>query len=108
MQVKYQLIWNKPSAGLGMGDYRSKHEPFFYANVKDQTPNFYGDRTNTSVIDFQKTDEQLMRWVKKQREAEKDNIIQKQAEKINELQNIIVRHHDLLTQIVEKLNKPSI
>lgn len=72
MQVKYQLIWNKPSAGLGMGDYRSKHEPFFYANVKDQTPNFYGDRTNTSVIDFQKTDEQLLRWAKKQREAEKE------------------------------------
>lgn len=72
MEVRNQLIWNKPSAGLGMGHYRSKHEPFFYAHVKDQTPNFYGDRTNTTVIDFQKTDEQLLKWVKQQRDAEKD------------------------------------
>ena len=72
MEVKTQLIWNKPHAGLGMGHYRSKHEPFFYAKVKDQTPNFYGDRTNTTVIDFQKTDEQLMKWAKKQREADKE------------------------------------
>lgn len=33
-EVKYQLIWNKPHAGLGMGDYRAKHEPFFYATIK--------------------------------------------------------------------------
>jgi len=72
MIVKYQLIWNKPSAGLGMGHYRSKHEPFFYAQSKDNSPNFYGDRTNTSVIDFQKTDEQLVKWAKKQRDAEKE------------------------------------
>lgn len=72
MEVKTQLIWNKPSAGLGMGHYRAKHEPFFYAHVKDQAPNFYGDRTNTTIIDFQKTDEQLLKWVKKQRDAEKE------------------------------------
>ncbi len=72
MEVKAQLIWNKPHAGLGMGHYRSKHEPFFYAKVKDQTPNFYGDRTNTTIIDFQKTDEQLLKWAKKQREADKE------------------------------------
>lgn len=72
MQVKNQLIWNKPSAGLGMGHYRNKHEPFFYAKVKDQAPNFYGDRTNATVIDFQKTDEQLLKWAKKQHDAEKE------------------------------------
>lgn len=72
MAVRSQLIWNKPSAGLGMGHYRGKHEPFFYAQVKDQTPNFYGDHSNASVIDFQKTDEQLLKWAKKQREAEKE------------------------------------
>ncbi len=55
-----------------MNEYRAKHEPFFYARVKDQSPNFYGDRTNTTVIDFQKTDEQLLKWAKKQRDAEKD------------------------------------
>ncbi len=72
MEVKTQLIWNKPSAGLGMGHYRAKHEPFFYAHVKDQTPNFYGDRTNTTIVDFQKTDEQLLKWAKKERDAEKE------------------------------------
>lgn len=55
-----------------MGHYRGKHEPFFYANVKDNTPNFYGDRTNASVIDFQKTDEQLAKWAKKQRQADSE------------------------------------
>jgi DNA modification methylase len=28
--VKNQLIWNKPSASMGWGDYRWKHEPFYY------------------------------------------------------------------------------
>lgn len=70
-EVKYQLIWNKPSAGLGMGDYRAKHEPFFYACVKGGDPLFYGDRTHTSVVDFHKTDAQLAAWAKKEREAEK-------------------------------------
>lgn len=71
MVVKSQLIWNKPHAGLGMNEYRAKHEPFFYATVKDEKPSFYGDRTNTTIIDFQKSDAQLTAWAKKQREAEK-------------------------------------
>ena len=67
-----QLIWNKPSAGLGGNAYRSKHEPFFYAGVKDKTIQFYGDRTHTSVVDFHKTEEQLIKWVKKQKQAESE------------------------------------
>lgn len=70
-EVKYQLIWNKPSARLGMGDYRCKHEPFFYSTFKKVKPLFYGDRTNTSVIDFQKTDAELSLWAKRQKDAEK-------------------------------------
>ena len=71
-EIRTQLIWNKPSAGMGMGDYRTKHEPFFYCNVKGTSPNFYGDRTNTTVVDFQKTDEQLAKWAKTVKQAEKD------------------------------------
>lgn len=71
MEVKSQLIWNKPHAGLGMNEYRAKHEPFFYATIKDEKPSFYGDRTHTTIIDFQKSDAQLTAWAKKQREAEK-------------------------------------
>lgn len=70
-QIQYQLIWNKPSAGLGMGDYRNKHEPFFYATVKGVKPLFYGDRRNTSIIDFQKSDAELAMWAKRQKDAEK-------------------------------------
>lgn len=72
MEVKYQLIWNKPSAGMGMGHYRNKHEPFFYAAVKDTSPNFYGDRTHTTVVDFQKTDAAMLKWMKDMREAEQN------------------------------------
>jgi len=70
-KVIYQLIWNKPAAGLGMGDYRSKHEPFFYAAVQGGDPLFYGDRTHSSVVNFQKSDSELAAWAKKEREAEK-------------------------------------
>lgn len=71
-EIRSQLIWNKPSGGLGMGDYRTKHEPFFYCGIKGTSPNFYGDRTNTSIVDFQKTDAQLLAWAKRQKQAEKD------------------------------------
>jgi DNA modification methylase len=72
LEIKNQLIWNKPMAALGWGDYRWKHEPFFYAGFKGTAPNFYGDRTHGTVIDFQKTDNQLANWAKRQKQAEKE------------------------------------
>lgn len=72
IEVITQLIWNKPSAGLGMNAYRAKHEPFFYAGVRGVTPQFYGDRTNATVWDFQKSDEQLAKWAKRQKAAEQE------------------------------------
>jgi site-specific DNA-methyltransferase (adenine-specific) len=71
-EIKNQLIWNKPMAALGWGDYRWKHEPFFYCAVKGNSPQFYGDRTHSTVIDFQKTDQQLMAWAKRQHIMEKE------------------------------------
>ncbi len=70
-EIKNQLIWNKPTVSMGWGNYRRKHEPFFYASAKGIPAIFYGDRTNTTVIDFQKTDTELAIWAKKQKEAEK-------------------------------------
>lgn len=70
IQIITQLIWNKPSAGLGANAYRGKHEPFFYAGVKGYTPQFYGDRTHASVIDLHKSEEQLLKWAKQQKAAE--------------------------------------
>lgn len=55
--IHTQLIWNKPSAGLGMNDYRTKHEPFYYCSLQD--PIFYGDRTNTTVINAPSLDKLL-------------------------------------------------
>ena len=71
-RVKNQLIWNKPSAGMGMGEYRRKHEPFFYCTVKDQNANFYGDRTNNTIWDFEPTEEQLAMWASKVKRLERE------------------------------------
>lgn len=68
--IKNQLIWNKPMSVLGWGDYHWKHEPFFYAIQKGQSSVFYGDRTHSTIWDFQKTDQELLNWAKKQKRAE--------------------------------------
>ena len=67
-EVKTQMIWNKPSATMGWADYRMKHEPFFYCGKEETT--FYGDRTGTSVWDFQKSDQELYNWAKRQKKME--------------------------------------
>jgi DNA modification methylase len=69
-EIKNQLIWNKPMAALGWGDYRWKHEPFFYAGKKKESPRFYGDRTRVTVWDFQKSEQDLLNWAKKQKRLE--------------------------------------
>lgn len=71
-RVKSQLIWNKPSAGLGMNEFRAKHEPFFYC-VNGKAP-FYGDRTNTTIWDFHKSVDKLVAWANNQLRAEKEGI----------------------------------
>lgn len=70
MEVKNQLIWNKPAAALGWGDYRWKHEPFFYCATKGKKVQFYGDRKHSTIWDFQKTDAQLFAWAQKMKRAE--------------------------------------
>jgi DNA modification methylase len=68
-QIDTQLIWNKPSAGMGMNDYRTKHEPFFYAYMSKKDKNFYGDRTGTTVWKIPRDDEKAFKWFKKQQES---------------------------------------
>jgi DNA modification methylase len=69
-EIKNQLIWNKPMSALGWGDYRWKHEPFFYAGKKGEKVQFYGDRTHSTVWDFQKTEQQLLNWARRQKKLE--------------------------------------
>jgi len=69
-EIRNQLIWNKPAAALGWGNYRWKHEPFFYAARTGEKINFYGDRTHATVWDFQKSETALLNWVRKEKKAE--------------------------------------
>lgn len=68
-RVKAQIIWNKPTASMGWGDYRWKHEPMFYCG-KEKTQ-FYGDRKHHTVIDIPKDDLKAIKWLRRQKELEK-------------------------------------
>lgn len=72
LEIRYQLIWNKPSAGLGMNEYRKKHEPFFYCGAKGQRPAFYGDRCNTTVVKWPDGDQEMLEYVQAMSRAEKE------------------------------------
>jgi DNA modification methylase len=63
--IDTQLIWNKPSAGMGMNHYRTKHEPFFYCSL-DKQKQFYGDRTGTTVWKVPSDLDKMQKWFEKQ------------------------------------------
>lgn len=44
------LIWYKDSLILGHCDYQISHEPCFYASKDGESPNWYGDRKQESVL----------------------------------------------------------
>lgn len=67
-EIDTQLIWNKPSAGMGMNDYRTKHEPFFYCGIGDKQ--FYGDRTGTTVWKIPDDEKKAFEWFKKHQALE--------------------------------------
>lgn len=48
------IIWAKNSLTLSQTDYQSQHEPCMYGWIKDGTHNFYGDRKQISVWNFDK------------------------------------------------------
>lgn len=50
--VKQELIWNKSSLVMGRQDYQWKHEPCLYGWKGGNSHNWYGDRKQTTVIDF--------------------------------------------------------
>jgi DNA modification methylase len=70
LEVRAQLIWNKPMAALGWGDYRWKHEPFFYGGKRETKLVFYGDRTHKTVFDFHESEKELIAWVKREKRLE--------------------------------------
>lgn len=52
LAVKQELIWNKNSLVVGWQDYQWKHEPCLYGWKGTGTHNWYGDRKQTTVIDW--------------------------------------------------------
>lgn len=51
---KQELIWNKTSMIMGRQDYQWKHEPCLYGWKEGEAHNWYSDRKQTTIIDFDK------------------------------------------------------
>ncbi|WP_213334256.1 site-specific DNA-methyltransferase [Enterococcus casseliflavus] len=49
IEVRAQCIWVKNNATFGWSQYRWQHEPVFYAYRRGQSPEWYGDRKQTTV-----------------------------------------------------------
>lgn len=50
-KIRENLIWNKNNSTFGRQDYHWKHEPCLYG-WKDGSHNWYSDRKQTTVLDF--------------------------------------------------------
>lgn len=100
MAIRNQLIWNKPTASMGWGDYRWKHEPFFYASKEGTKSVFYGDRANGTVIDFHESDQKLLNWAKLQKKLEaegKHTIWTMKRDRVNEYKHPTQKPVELIT-----------
>lgn len=53
-EIRQQLIWHKNSMVLGRQDYQWKHEPCFYGWKEGAAHNWYADRTQTTILEFNK------------------------------------------------------
>lgn len=54
LKVRQVLIWNKNSLILGWQDYQQKHEPCLYGWKEGAAHRWYGDRKQTTVLNFKK------------------------------------------------------
>ena len=54
LKVRQQLIWNKSQIVLGWNDYHWKHEPCLYGWKEGAAHKWYGDRKQTTVLNFKK------------------------------------------------------
>lgn len=52
--VKQELIWCKDSLVLGRQDYQWRHEPCLYGWKETGSHSFYGDRKQTTILEFQR------------------------------------------------------
>lgn len=54
LQVRQELIWKKNTMVLGRQDYQWKHEPCLYGWNDGASHNWYSDRTQTTILEFDK------------------------------------------------------
>ncbi len=54
LKVRQCLIWNKNSMVMGRQDYHWKHEPCLYGWKDGASHDWYSDRTQTTVLEFNK------------------------------------------------------
>lgn len=54
LELRQTLIWNKNAITLGRQDYQWKHEPCLYGWKDGAGHNWYSDRTQATVFDFNK------------------------------------------------------
>lgn len=52
LKVRQCLIWNKDIMVMGRQDYQWKHEPCLYGWIDGESHTWYGDRKQTTVLDF--------------------------------------------------------
>ena len=71
-EVRNQIVWVKPVASMGWGDYRWKHEPMLYAHKYNESTQFFGDRTQYTVWERELSDDELLKWIKGQIKREED------------------------------------
>ena len=108
LAVRATIIWNKPTASMGWGDYRWKHEPFYYAGKKDTKLTFYGDRTHTTVVDFHKSEQALMNWAKREKRLEAEGrttIWTMKRDSVNEYEHPTQKPVELITYAIVNSSK---
>lgn len=54
LKLSELLIWNKSHLVMGRLDYQPKHEPCLYGWKEGESHNWYGDRKQTTVIDWER------------------------------------------------------
>ena len=53
-KLSQQLIWKKSSLVMGRKDYQSMHEPILYGWNEGEAHNWYKDRKQTTILEFDK------------------------------------------------------
>ena len=92
IEIISQLIWNKPSINHIGASYKSKHEPFFYARMKGADIPWYGSEIYEETVRespdrTQKTEKEILKALKKAKEAEKEGYTTIWSQKRHPLQD---------------------